>query len=247
MAKKIGKKVATKQNTQVAVSEARPDWMDDTGRGSEEVGFDDMTIPRLDVIQDLSPQHKKNKPEYIEDAEPGILFNTVTSVLYGTSVKFIPVYFRKEWVIWKDIKAGGGFRGAHATQQEAVNALSELDDADQCDIQDTGQHFGLIVNLDGSVEDICISMSKSKMKASRQLNSMVKIRGGDRFSSMYDIKAIEAQNAAGQDYWNIAVKPLGFVSKELYAAGEALYEQVKLGTKDVDRKDGDDKEEDRDF
>jgi hypothetical protein len=242
-----GKKVAKKTNSAVTTSEARPDWMDNTGRGSEEVGFDDLTIPRLDVIQDLSPQHKKTKPEYIEGAEPGILFNTVTGTLYGSSVHFIPVYFRKEWVIWKDINSGGGFRGAHATQQEAVNALSELDDADQCDIQDTGQHFGLIVKSDGSVEDICISMSKSKMKASRQLNSMVKIRGGDRFGSMYEFKAIEAQNAAGQDYWNLGVKPLGYVSEALFAAGEALYEQVKLGTKDVNRSESDEKGEDRDF
>ncbi len=241
----VGKKVVKKAAS--AVSEVRPDWMDNSSRGSEEVGFDDLTIPRLDVIQDLSPQHKKNKPEYIAGAEPGLLFNTVTKVLYGGDVHFIPVYFRKEWVIWKDIKSGGGFRGAHATQQEAVNALSELDDADQCDIQDTGQHFGLIVNKDGSTEDIVISMSKSKMKASRQLNSMVRIRGGDRFSSMYEISAVEAQNAAGQDYWNLGIKPLGFVSKELFTAGEALYEQVKLGTKDVDRDKGDNKNEDRDF
>lgn len=238
--KKVVKKTAS------AVTETRPDYMGDSNRGSEEVGFDDLTIPRLDVIQDLSPQHKKNKPEYITGAEPGILFNTVTSTLYGGSVHFVPVYFRKEWVIWKDIKAGGGFRGAHATQQEAVNALAELDDSEQCDIQDTGQHFGLIVHKDGTTEDIVISMSKSKMKASRQLNSMVRIRGGDRFSSMYEIKAVEAQNAAGQDYWNINIKPLGFVSKEIYAAGEALYEQVKLGTKDVNRNESD-KEEDRDF
>jgi hypothetical protein len=242
-----GKKVAKKKASEVSqTTEIRPEWMDNKGRGSEEVGFEDLTIPRLDVIQDLSPQHKKNKPEYIAGAEPGLLFNTVTGQLYGSYVHFIPVYFRKEWVIWKDINSGGGFRGAHATQQEAVNALAELDDADQCDIQDTGQHFGLIVHKDGSVEDICISMSKSKMKASRQLNSMVKIRGGDRFSSMYEIKAVEAQNAANQDYWNIAIKPLGYVNEEIFAAGEALYEQVKLGTKDVNRNETDDKE-DREF
>ena len=229
-----GKKVVKKAESAVALSDTRPDWADGN-KGNEEVGFDDLTIPRLDVIQDLSPQHKKNKPEFIEGAEPGLLFNTVTKVLYGSSVKFIPVYFRKEWVIWKDIKAGGGFRGAHASQQEAVNALTELDDADQCEIQDTAQHFGLIVHADGRTEDIVLSMSKSKMKPSRQLNSMVKIRGGDRFGSLYEISAVEAQNAANQDYWNLGVKPLGYVSKALHAAGEHLYDQVKLGQKDVQR------------
>lgn len=238
-----GKAVAKKKGTEIALSEDRPDWADGN-KGNEEVGFDDLVIPRLDVIQDLSPQHKKNKPEYIAGAEPGLLFNTVTQELYGSNVMFIPVYFRKEWVIWRDIKQGGGFRGAHATQQEAVNALTELEDADQCEIQDTAQHFGLII-IGDRVEEVVISMSKSKMKTSRQLNSMVKIRGGDRFASAYEIKAIEAQNAAGQDYWSLGVKPLGFVSKELHAHGEALYNQVKLGQKDVQREDP--KEDDREY
>ena len=239
------KSVIKKSSTKIALSEDRPDWADGN-KGNEEVTFDDLTIPRLDVIQDLSPQHKKNKPEYIEGAEPGLLFNTVTSALYGSEVMFVPVYYRKEWVIWKDIKAGGGFRGAHATKALALEALQELDDADQCDIQDTGQHFGLIVHSADRIEEVVISMSKSKMKVSRQLNSMIKIRGGDRFSSAYSIKAIEDQNAAGQDYWNLSVKPLGFVSEEIFAIGEKLYEQVKLGTKDVDRdkelKEGEDRE-----
>ena len=240
------KKVAKRKGTEVALSDERPDWADGN-KGNEEVGFDDLTIPRLDVIQDLSPQHKKNKPEYIEGAEPGLLFNTVTMALYGSKVMFVPVFFRKEWVIWKDIKAGGGFRGAHSTQQLAVDALAELDDADQCEIQDTGQHFGLIVHSADNIEEVVISMSKSKMKVSRQLNSMIKIRGGDRFSSAYSISAVEAQNAAGQDFWNMAVKPLGFVSEEIFELGERLYEQVKKGTKDVQRDEATEEGKDREF
>ena len=197
------KEVAELEKKGVIGGDDRPDYMESSNRGNEDVGFDDLTIPRLDVIQDLSPQHKKNKPEFIPGAEVGMLFNSVTSQLYGSEVMIVPVYFRKEWIIWKDQKEGGGFRGAHATQQEAVNALGELDDADKCDVVDTGQHFCLIVHSPDNIEEIVISMSKSKMKVSRQLNSMVKIRGGDRFSSAYSLKAIEDQYAAGQDYWNL--------------------------------------------
>ena len=241
------KAVVKRKGTEVAISEERPDWMGDSERGSEEVGIEDVTIPRLDVLQDLSPQCKKNKPEYIANAEPGLLFNTVTKILYGGAVMFIPVYFRKEWVIWKDIKAGGGFRGSHETQALAVEALGEIEDAEQCEIVDTGQHFGLIVHKDGAVEEAVISMSKSKMKVSRQLNSMAKIRGGDRFSTAYEIKAVEDQNAAGQDYWNLSVKPLGYVSEELFEKALKLYEAVKLGTKDVDHGEDPKKGEDREF
>jgi len=229
------KEVSKKVETGVAITDERPDWMErKSDRGNEDVGMNDVTIPRLDILQDLSPQIKKNKPEYIESAEAGMLFNTVTKDLYGNSVMFVPVYFRKEWVIWKDIKAGGGFRGSHETKALALEALAELEDAEQCELVDTGQHFGLIVHGD-RIEEAVISMSKSKMKPSRQLNSMVKIRGGDRFSSVYEIKAVEDQNAAGQDYWNLAIRPLGYVSEELFKRAEKLYEAVKLGVKDVVR------------
>ena len=240
------KKKAVAKKAAQAITEARPDWMGDEERGSEGVGMDDVTIPRLDVLQDLSPQIKKNKPEYIEDAEPGMLWNTVTNELYGNKVQFVPVFYRKEFVIWKDINAGGGFRGAHETKQEAVNALMELEDAENCDIVDTGQQFGLIVDGD-SVQEVVMSMSKSKNKVNRQLNSMIKIRGGDRFSTAYEVRAVEDQNAAGQDYWNMAVKPLGYVNQDIFRRAEKLYEAVKLGTRDVTRDKDSDKDEERDM
>ena len=47
--------------------------------------MDDITIPRVDVLQALSPQRKKTNAEYIEGAEEGMLFNTVTKQLYGSN------------------------------------------------------------------------------------------------------------------------------------------------------------------
>ena len=77
----MAKKIAKKEETGIVLSEDRPDFMGNSQRGSEDVTIDDLTIPRVDIIQDLSPQHKKNKPEYIEGAEVGMLFNTVTGKL----------------------------------------------------------------------------------------------------------------------------------------------------------------------
>lgn len=219
----------------------RPSFMQGSGRGSENVGVDDLTIPRLDLIQAISPQRRKTDPEYIEGAEEGMLFNTVSKQLYGTSVTFVPVFFRKEWIIWKIRKAGGGFVGAFRTEVEAVHAMRDLElDPEIHEITDTGQHFGLIVdNISGDfkAEEIVISMSKSKMKVSRQLNTMVRMAGGDRFERAYLMGSIEAQNTAGDDYYNLSLKPMGFVSKGLYELAEKVYESVSMGAKDVSRND----------
>ena len=240
------KEVANVEENQFPAT--RPDFMSDTARGQENVGMEDLTIPRLDVIQDLSPQHKENKPEYIEGAKPGLLFNSVSGRLYGDKVFFIPVYFRKEWIIWRHQNAGGGFKGAFGSLAEAqaeFNAEGYAgktikvngSDVDEYEIVDTAQHFGLVLNGDQTMEDIVISMAKSKAKVSRSLNTQVKMNGGDRFSRVYEIKAIEDQNGAGQDYWNLNIKGLGFVSEEMYHRAEALYEAISSGQRDVKREE----------
>lgn len=222
-----------------------PDYMNqDSTRGQEGVGVEDLTIPRLDVIQDLSPQHKSNKPEYIEDAEVGMLFNSVTKRLYGSQVFFVPVFFRKEYVIWKSRNAGGGFLGAYPTeaaaQQEAADKGYDLTETDtkgdpMYQITDTAQQFGMIIHDDGTTEDIVISMSKSKMKTSRQLNTISKIAGGDRFSRVYKITAVEEQNKQNQDYWNLTVNQLGFTPEDVYKKAEAMYDSISAGVRDVNR------------
>ena len=54
----------------------------DAGLGNENVGTDDLAIPRLDLIQQLSPQIDKSSPKYIEGAETGHIFNTLTGEVY---------------------------------------------------------------------------------------------------------------------------------------------------------------------
>jgi hypothetical protein len=239
----MAKKKEIAKNKNAIATTDRPDFLGDKARGQENVGVEDCIIPRLDVIQSLSPQRKSNDPAYIEGAEEGNLFNTVSGELYGNMVNFVPVYFRKEWVIWKSRKGGGGFFGAFNTEKEA-NAemvekgyVGEMDSKgdDMYQVTDTGQHFGLIVKEDGHVEEVVISMSKSKMKVSRQLNTMVKMAGGDRFSRVYAIGSAEDTNQANEAYQNLTVKPLGYVTEQTYRIAEALYEQIAKGAKDVAR------------
>ena len=220
-----------------------PAYLKDTGnegRGNEGVGIEDLSIPRIDVIQSLSPQRKKNDPAYIEGAEEGMLFNTVTGELYGTEAHFVPVMFRKEYVIWRKRDQGGGFRGSFPSINDAQAAKAELDDGDQCEIVDTAQHFSLLIKLgnDGNpvIEEVVLSMAKTKMKASRQLNTLAKLAGGDRFSRVYKLIAQEASNDKG-DFYTFAIKQMGYAPEAVYRAAEGLYEQITSGLVDVNYSD----------
>jgi hypothetical protein len=225
--------IAKKEESQLELFEERPAWMKDAERGSEDVTTDDITLPRIDLVQDLSPQIKRNKPEYIEGAEPGMLFNTVTKELYGEGgLIFIPVYFNKVWIIWKDRDSGGGLRGIFDTEAEAKQALAALEDGNLCEINDTAQHYGLVRRDNGDLQEVVISMSKSKLKASRQLNTLVRVAGGDRFSRAYRVESAEDSGSKG-DYWNLKITQLGFVDEHTYASAESMYESVKAGQRGV--------------
>jgi len=238
----MAKSMTKKENTAMAqFSDERPDYLGDETRGQEGVGVDDVTIPRINVLQDLSPQIKKTKPEYIEGAEAGQLFNNVTGEVYGNAIIIIPVMFRKEFIIWRDRDSGGGFRGAFPTEVEAAKAMATLEDASLCEVKDTGQHFVLVVRPDSTVdnpimEEAVISMSGGTMAASRQLNSLAKIAGGDRFSRAYKANATVVNGSKG-DYYSFKFHPEGWVPESWYKAGETMYEAIKTGTKDVSRGD----------
>ena len=231
------KELVKKEENTALFLEDRPDHVGQTRRGSEGVSSDDMSLPRLEIIQDLSPQRKKSDPAYIDGAEEGMAFNSASNILYSASVTVISCYFRKEYLLWKDRKAGGGFGGSYNTESEAEDALSRLEDSEKWTINDTQQHFCLLVHPDHTeanphVEEVVLSLARTKMKMGRKLNTLVQTSGGDRFSRAYQLTVVQDQNDKGTFYsWN--VKQLGFTPKHLFALAETVYEAVKQGTKNV--------------
>lgn len=232
----------TNQTTAVAnvvngVQEQMPEWLQKGNKGSEDVGSRDMILPRVDVLQALSPQIKKSDPNFIEGAEQGKIFNTVTGEIYGDSITFIPILFRKEWVVWKLRKAGGGFCGAFPTEADAERFRSGLQSPDDHEAVESHQHFAILLTEHGP-EEAVFSMTKSKLKVSRALNTLIQIAGVDRFAKAYRLDAIETSSDKG-DFWSFKAHPVGFVTKELYDRGQGLYEMIKAGQADVDRSDAD--------
>lgn len=214
-----------------------PDYIKIGGeaRGSEDVGMEDLAIPRLEIIQALSPCRKKTDPSYIDGAEEKQLYNNVTREMYGESVLVVPVTFKKQYLVWKDRDSGGGFRGdfndAESANQQIVSLVNSGDNG-PFEAVDTAQHICLLVRPNGKTEEIAISMSRSKLKVSRQWNSMIRLFEGDRFSRMYVISAVDDKGEKGE-FYNFQVKPAGFPSKEVYLRAEQLYNDIHSGDRDI--------------
>lgn len=234
----MAKKEQVSESTAMAtlingVQEQMPEWLQKGNAGSEDVTAKDMILPRVDVLQALSPQIKKSDPNYIDGAEQGMIFNTVTGELYGSSINFVPILFRKEFVVWKLRKHGGGFCGAFHTMEEADAFRASLQAPDEHESVESHQHFAILLTEHGP-EEAVFSMTKSKLKVSRALNTLIQIAGVDRFAKAYRLDAIETSSDKG-DFWSFKAHPVGFVSKELYERGQGLYEMIKAGQADVDR------------
>lgn len=215
------------------VTDAMPDFLvgKTGGRGAENVSTDDMIIPRVELIQALSPARNKKDAAYIEHAEEGMLYNNVTRELYGESVVVVPVYYAKQYLVWKDRKSGGGgsngFRGAFASPELARAAIAQLGE-EGLEVSDTAQHFVLVRSQDQWQEAV-ISMAKSKMKVSKRWNSLIRLTNTDSFSRAYKLSSVVETNARNESYHNFNITPLGFVTKEIYERAEKLYETIRAG------------------
>lgn len=209
-----------------------------TARGNENVGVDDLVIPRLEIVQGLSPALKPGDPGYIEGAKQGDLINSVTNRVYGREVFVVPVHYSKQWLVWKLFEQGGGFFGAFNNPQDAEKRKEEVvaggEKADFIEVLDTPTHLCLLVNMaENTIDEVMIPMSKTKAKVSRAWNTMVRLTGQDRFARAYRISTALEKNKKNQEYWNYVVSQSGTPNPLLYGKAEKLFEQVSTGARNV--------------
>ena len=71
----------------------------DANAGSQNMTQDDLALPFVRILGQLSPQVTMGDSKYIENAKPGMIYNTVTSELYdgNKGIKVIPCYYKKDY------------------------------------------------------------------------------------------------------------------------------------------------------
>lgn len=90
MAKSESKELEKK--TQESTAMGRPAFIDPTDKtGTEDIGRDDLRLPRLVIAQGLSTQLIEGDSNYIKDLKMFDLFNDLTGEIYGRGpIRFIP-------------------------------------------------------------------------------------------------------------------------------------------------------------
>ena len=70
----------------------------DAGQGIANIKQEDLALPFLKVLGQLSPEVNKRDAKYVEGSQPGMIVNSVTNELYDgeKGIQVLPVYYKRQ-------------------------------------------------------------------------------------------------------------------------------------------------------
>ena len=238
--------VAKKKESSIALASM---FEQDGMGGMEQMSTDDFAMPFLRVLGQLSPETNKRDAKYVEGAEPGMIFNTVTKQAYDgeKGINVVPCFYKREYVEWQDRGEGTGAPVAiHSVDSGIIKQATR--GADYKDRLPSGNYLENTASYFVMTEDLqqaLITMKSTQLKVSRSWNSMmntIKLKGKNglftpaSYSHVYNLSTVQQSNDKGTWFgWNI--EKVGPVQdKGLYEAAKSFAGSVNKG--DVTAKHG---------
>lgn len=218
---------------------------------------EDLIIPRIKILQDLSPQTKERKAEYVPGARPGLIFNSVTHAL-DESLIFCPSHYDVRYVAWK--AARGGLVNPDVPVEDLENytkvgigqweaQMQYHDEMAKVEIIETPEWSGIAQGRDGRLMAVAISFPITKAKAARTINTQIattEVPMGKEVitpPSFYHAFRITTgiESSGENEWWAPIITHLGFCDNErMVDKGRELYDMIERGQAVVaDAADGD--------
>ena len=197
------KDITTKKGGAIATL----DFVQDSGMGLENIDKDDLALPFLKLLQTSSDETKKKHANYVEGAEAGMFYNTVTKKLYSgeKGIEIIPCFYKLTYPEWAPFERKEGRpvspdRGPEilAKTKKDSGGKDVLDNGNQ--IIKTANHF-VIINGENP-EKALMAMKSTQLKVSRGWNSLMqdqfetdpktnKAVPAPMFSRIYKLNSVE--------------------------------------------------------
>ena len=219
----------------------------DANGGAQNIEQEDLALPFLKVLGQLSPEINKKNGRYVEGAEPGMILNSVTKKLYDgdKGINVIPCAYERKYLEWKPRELGGGLVGMHSIDDPIVRTTKR----DQMNkdilpngnyLENTASHFVVTTGEDAGTG--LISMTRTQLKVSRTWNSMmmsIKLQGKNglftppTFSHIYNLKSVQMTNDKGTWFgWDI--NKIGPVTdNNVYSLAKDFAEKIGKGEIEV--------------
>lgn len=190
------------------------------GAGFSEVTTDDLAIPFLRILAQLSPQVNKRDGAYVEGAEAGHIFNTVLNEVYdgGTGIMVIPTLYYRRFVEWTPREKGGGYVQSY-TPDDPIVSTTTRDERGQ-DVLPNGNYlantshfFVLHLHPEMGAQRALITMTSTQLKKGRKWLTQAqgltaKGKNGvytlPLMSQIYKLTTVQEQNDKGTWFgWEI--------------------------------------------
>ena len=204
--------VTTKQSGALA----KLDFVADSGMGLENMDKGDLALPFLKLLQSGSDETKKKHAKYVDGAEAGMFYNTVTKKLYDgeKGIEVIPVFYKMTYPEWAPFERREGRpisndRGPEILKETTQNNSNKDVLSNGNEIIKTANHF-VIINGERP-EKALMTMKSTQLKVSRGWNSLMedqfetdpktgKSIPAPMFSRIYRLKSVE--NAGSNFSWH---------------------------------------------
>ena len=213
----------------------------DANKGSQNIAQEDLALPFLKVLGQLSPEVNKRDGKYVEGAEPGKIINTVSNELYE-HINVLPVFYKRQYIEWQDRGTSTGAPVAiHEADSDILSQTTRGKDyKDRLPngnyLENTASHF--VILLGSSPQTALISMKATQLKVSRKWNSMmmgIKMQGKNglftppTYSHIYNLKTVQMSNDKGTWFgWDVSkVGPIE--DKSVYDIAKGFADQVGKG------------------
>ena len=215
--------------------------------GFDNVDSNSLALPFLKVLGQLSPQVTQGDSQFIAEARPGMIYNTVTNELYNGAdgIDVIPCFYKLEYIEWKDRDKGAVapvnvYPADSDIMSKTVRDEKGKDRLDNGNyVEETASHYVMVVEAEKSSTAL-ITMKSTQRKKSKKWNSMMmslrqKRKDGKGFfrpapfTQQYKLKTVLEKNNLGSWYgWEI--EHIGQVeSEETIKAAFDFYESCKKG------------------
>jgi hypothetical protein len=229
--------VAEKKNNALATF----DMEVDAAQGAQNISQEDLALPFLKILGQLSPEVNKRDGKYVEGAEPGKIINTVTNELFDT-IQVVPAHYKRQYIEWQDRGTSTGAPVAiHDADSDIVSQTTRGKDyKDRLPngnyLDNTASHF--VLTLGENPQTALISMKSTQLKVSRKWNSMmmgIKMQGKNglftppTYSHIYNLSTVQMSNDKGTWFgWDVSkVGPV--TDKAVYDMAKSFAESVGKG------------------
>lgn len=213
-------------------NQAMMDSMNDVPLGFEDDNEGDMIIPRIKVINALSPERKDKL------ADEGDIVNSLTVDKLNGKV-FIPVFKFNSNIEWKDRADGGGIHchardGKRGFESDGTSKMCAQCRRNEFDNTKVGREaipkctkyinfFGFI---QGERMPIILSFSKTNYNEGRKLYSLARVSMQNMWNHGYTLDS-KLMAKGGNEWYNIVIAAAGATSDEDRAFGMELFKAFR--------------------